>query len=186
MSFFIKEDSPEEEKQIIKLEKSDILQLEILLAMKLVSSADALHLLKTSTLVSANIAVLKNSNVQTLASQFLDSDAVEGKLAAEIITIVQSEGTEVPVVIHLTPSELLEDLIPHLRASNKTTADVDMKSCIHICQKLQSLEELLKTNTAQLLLLISEPVLEKATRELSLYVKLHLTGRARSSNARVV
>lgn len=193
LSFFINNDTPEQQKRMLKLEKSDVLLLKLHLAMKQITLEDALHLVKSSTLLSANVSVLHSSDIQSFVSQFLDDDDAstrEGNLAAEIITSLQSvlkeDNTELPRpdVVHLTsPEELLESFLPLLGAYNTATAagdsSLDLEACIHIFQKLQSLKELLGTDTKQLLQSISRPMLETAARELSRYIKLHLMGKLR-------
>ena len=177
LSFFINDDSPEQQKELLKLEKLDIQLLKVHLALKIITPADALQFLKTSTIVSANVAVLQSSDVQTFVSEFLDDCATEeGKLAKEIITILQSVPKKSTIdMVH----ELLESLLPLLCACNTATPDsrLDTETCIQISQKLQSLEELLGTDMKQLLQSISKTMLGTTARELSLYIKLHLMGK---------
>lgn len=181
LSFFIDDNTPEQQKQMLKVEMPDIQLVQIHLALKQISLADVLHFMKTSALVSTNVAVLKSSDVQMFVSQFLDDNTStgEGKLAAEIITILQSVSKESTKV--QSPNELLECFLPLLSACNAATASgessVDLESCIHICQKLQAFQDLLEEDTKEKLQSISKHMLETAVKELSLYVKLHLMGK---------
>ena len=183
LSFFINDDSPEQQKQILKLEKSDVQLLKLHLAMKQITLKDALHLVKTSTYVSANVALLWSDKVQNFVSQFLDDDipTEEGKLAAEIITILQSAPEESIAVTN----DLLESLLPLLDACNTATlagSSIDSETCIHIYKNLQTLKELLGTDTKLLLQSISNPILETAAKKISLYIKLRLMGEFNLSN----
>ena len=193
LSFFINDDAPEEQKQMLKLENSDIQLLQLYLAMKQITAADALHLVKKSTVLHANLSVLQKANIPNFVSQFLDDSASteQGKLAAEIITCLQStpseNNTETQAAMNLTlslsPDDLLESFLPLLAAYNAATAAGDLsldllQSCVQIYDKLQSLEKLLGTDM-KVLLSISESLLEAAARELSRYIRLHLMGRFR-------
>lgn len=161
---------------MIKLEWSDFLQLKLLLEKKFISSANVLHMLKTSNLVPANLAVLQRSDIQTFVSQFLDENGAEGKLAAEIISPpIHKKSIELP---EETLSKLLKDLIPLLSTCNQTTKVSNLRSCIDkVCIKLLSLKKVLETDVMQLLQSIPDAMLDKAVKEMCLYVKLHLLGK---------
>lgn len=183
LSFFINDDTPEQQKQMLKLEKSDIQLLKLHQVMKLVTPEDALHLVKASTCISTNVALLSSDEVKNFVSQFLDDDVPTqtGKLAAEIITILQSVPEESTVdAVTLSPNTLLESILPLLEACNTATVagcSIDLESCIHICQNLRTLVKLLETDKKLPLQSISKPMLEAAAKELSLYIKLHLMGK---------
>lgn len=189
LSFFIENDASEQHKQILKLEMSDIQLLKSKLVKKQITVADGLHFVKTSTLVSSNLHVLINSNVHTFVSQFLDDyvPTVEGKLAAEIISILNSEDIEAPGMVDQitteSPDKLIESVLPILNAFNSATTDknvcLDKESCSLIFQTLKSLVELFKSKEVKAIVQsIPETTLEKATRELCFYIKQHLMGRS--------
>ena len=91
-SFCVDDHSPQKQKQLLRLTPPDIQILKIHLAMQLIDLGDALHLIKTATLVSDNITVLIDCGVLHFVSQLLEEGAAteEAECAAEIITILQS------------------------------------------------------------------------------------------------
>ena len=177
LSFFIDDRSPKQ--QLLRLTPPDIQILKIHLTMKLISSADALHLIKTASLISDNVAVLKSCDVVSFVSQFLEEDTEERNCAAEIITILQSACDELADPTQsLSLNSCLENVLHPLSAYNIATAagdsSLDMVSCTHICRQLNSLQKLVGTDTQQVLQTVPTTTCNAVTKELSTYLKLHL------------
>lgn len=165
----------EQQKQIFEIENSDIKLLKLHLMGKQITPGDALHLIKASTLIPANVPILQNNDIQTFVSQFLDDD--EGSLAAEVITTLQSQ----PKSKESSAEDLLKILMPLLWACNATIVvggniSLNLDSSNRIHQLLQSLNVLLEKDPKPLLHSIPEHLLEATTMELSVYIKLHLRG----------
>ena len=183
LSFFIDDETPEEHKNLLNLKVLDIQLLRINLVMNVVTAADALHLIKTSMLVPSNIQVLRSSNFQTIASEFIDKEP-EGKLAVEIISAVQTcpkDNTEKENVL-TSPDKLLVCILPILTNYNKSVTPenyFNSESGNSICQKMQDLKNSLQKNTMQQLASIPKDMLETAAKELSLYIRRHLLGTFR-------
>ncbi len=175
LSFFINDEMTEQQKQVLTLGKTDIELMKLHLVMKQITVTDALHLVKTSTLVSTNMAVLQSDTTQTFVSQFLDSTGAsmgERKSAAEIIATLQSEG--VRNTSDTSFNDLLESFVLLLGDCNTATAaedsSYDYKSGVHVCQKLVELSEVDKLQS------ISKPILETATKQMCIFIKQHLMG----------